>query len=90
MSRGGGGVSVTRRAPERQRDRPSPRAAIGSASDPVIAISEQRRADAAAAPAEGIVRHRDAEQHDRGRRHRAGAEREAARRGLVEERRESR
>ena len=80
--------SVTRRAPSGSAP-PAPRAAIGSASEPVIAIDEQRRADPAAAPAERVVRDRDAEQHDRGRRRRAGAEREAPRRGLVEERRKA-
>ena len=50
---------------------------------------EQRGADPAAAPAERVVRDRDAEQHDRRRRRRARAEREAARGGLVEERREA-
>ena len=37
-SRGGGGVSVTRRAPSGSAP-PTPRAAIGSASEPVIAIT---------------------------------------------------
>ena len=50
----------------------------------MTAMRKQRRADAAAAPAERIVRDRDPQQHDRRCRRRAGAGGHAAQRGLVE------
>ena len=79
-------VRLTRRAPSGSAP-PRPRAASGSASEAVTAISQKRRADAAAAPAERVVGDRDASRTTAGRRR--GAPRRT-RNGAAEARRTGR